>query len=59
MDELDYSEQSHAIGPYHRRLDHVHYVKNTEEYNKLHHDALSDPVSMFIYRLFDQAGAPG
>ncbi|OCB84911.1 hypothetical protein A7U60_g8133 [Sanghuangporus baumii] len=58
MDELDQSEQSHAMGLYHCRLVHFHYVKNTEEYNKLHHDALSDPVSMFIYRLFDQAGAP-
>ena len=58
MDELDQSEKSHAMGLYHRRLVHFHYVKNTEEYNKLHHDALSDPVSMFIYRLFDQAGAP-
>ena len=58
MDKLDQSEQSHAMGLYHRRLVHFHYVKNTEEYNKLHHDALSDPVSMFIYRLFDQAGAP-
>lgn len=57
-DELDQSEQSDAIGLYHRRLVHFHYVKNTEEYNKLHHDALSDPMSMFIRRLFDQAGAP-
>ncbi|KAJ7731138.1 protein kinase subdomain-containing protein PKL/CAK/Fmp29 [Mycena maculata] len=46
MDELDQSEQSHAVGLYHRRLVHFHYVKNTEEYNKLHHDVLSDPVSM-------------
>ena len=58
MDELDPSEQSHAMGLYHRRLVHFHYVKNTEEHNKLHHDALSDAVSMFICRLFDQAGAP-
>ncbi|KAN0082432.1 Protein kinase-like domain containing protein [Tylopilus felleus] len=58
MDKLDQSEQSHAMGLYHRRLVHFHYVKNTREYNKLHHDALSDPVSMFICRLFDQAGAP-
>ncbi|KAL5480871.1 hypothetical protein ACEPAI_9811 [Sanghuangporus weigelae] len=57
-DELDQSEQSDAMGLYHRRLVHFHYVKNTEKYNKLHHDALSDPVSMFIHRLFDQAGAP-
>ena len=58
MDKLDQSEQSRATGLYHRRLVHFHYVKNTEEYNKLHHDALSDPVSMFICRIFDQAGAP-
>jgi hypothetical protein len=51
MDELDQSEQNHAMGLYHRRL--VHF-----QYDKLHHDALSDPVSMFIYHLFDQAGAP-
>ncbi|EKM79538.1 hypothetical protein AGABI1DRAFT_74635 [Agaricus bisporus var. burnettii JB137-S8] len=58
MDELDQSEQNHAMGLYHYRLIHFHYVKNTERYNKLHHDVLSDPVSMFIYRLFDQAGTP-
>jgi len=58
MDELDQSEQSHAMGLYYCRLVHFHYVKNTEEYNKLHHDALSDPMSMFICRLFDRAGAP-
>jgi len=58
MDELDQFEQSHETGLYHRRLVHFHYVKNMEEYNKFHHDVLSDPVSMFIYRLFDQAGVP-
>lgn len=58
MDKLDQSEQSQAMGLYHSRLVHFQYVKNTEEYNKLHHDALSDPVSMFICRLFNQAGAP-
>ncbi|TFY77349.1 hypothetical protein EWM64_g6662 [Hericium alpestre] len=58
MDKLDQSEQIDAIGLYHRCLVHFHYVKNTEEYNKLHHDALSDPVSTFICCLFDQAGAP-
>ncbi|KAF8992665.1 hypothetical protein BDQ17DRAFT_1369173 [Cyathus striatus] len=56
--ELDQSEQSYAMGLYHRRLVHFHYVKNTEEYNLLHHDALRDPVSMFIRRLYDKAGAP-
>ena len=57
-DELDQSEQSDAMGLYHRRLVHFHYVKNTKEYNKLHHDAMWDPVSMFIRRLFYHAGAP-
>ena len=37
MDELDQSEQSHAMGLYHCRLVHFHHVKNTETYNKLHH----------------------
>ncbi|KAF8992666.1 hypothetical protein BDQ17DRAFT_1369179 [Cyathus striatus] len=58
MDELDKYEQSDAMGVYHSRLVHFHYVKNTEEYNLLHHDASWDPVSMLIRRLFDQAGAP-
>jgi hypothetical protein len=58
MDKLDQSEQRHAIGLYHHHLIHFHYIKKMEEYNKLHHNALSDPVSMFIYRLFDQASAP-
>lgn len=43
---------------YHCRLVHFHYVKNTERYNKLHLQALSDSASMFICRLFEQASAP-
>ncbi|KAF4605407.1 hypothetical protein EYR40_004191 [Pleurotus pulmonarius] len=58
INELDQSEQNHAMELYHRRLVHFHYVKNTEQYNKHHHQAFSDPISMFIYRLFDQAGSP-
>ncbi len=58
MDELDESEQSFAKELYFSRFVHFHYVKNTEQYNKLHHDAMSDDLSMFIYRLFTQAGAP-
>jgi serine/threonine protein kinase len=58
MVELDQSKQNYAMGLYQCRLVHFHYVKNTKEYNKLHHDALSDPMSMFICRLFDQAAAP-
>ncbi|KAJ7066446.1 protein kinase subdomain-containing protein PKL/CAK/Fmp29 [Mycena amicta] len=58
MDELGQSEQIHEIELYHSRLVHFHYVKNTEKYNKLHHDALSNYMSMFRHRLFDRAGAP-
>ncbi|KAI0789921.1 kinase-like domain-containing protein [Abortiporus biennis] len=58
MDELDQPEQANAIGLYHHRLVHFHYAMNTEKFNKLHHDTLSDPASMFIHRLFDQAGTP-
>ncbi|KAI0749858.1 hypothetical protein C8Q80DRAFT_1119995 [Daedaleopsis nitida] len=57
-EELDESELMGAIGLYHSRLVHFHYAKNTEEHNKLHHDALSDPVSTFIHQLFERAGTP-
>ena len=55
---MNQSEQTLERGLYHRRLVHFHYVKYTEKYNKLHYDAMSDLVSMFLFRLFDQAGAP-
>lgn len=58
VEKLDQDERVDAIGLYHRRLVHFHYAKNTEEYNKLHHDVMSDPVSMFVRRLFCQAGYP-
>ena len=58
MNDLDQSEQNLERGLYHCRIVHFHYVKNTEKYNKLHHGALSDLVSMFLFRLFDQADAP-
>ncbi|KAJ7768380.1 protein kinase subdomain-containing protein PKL/CAK/Fmp29 [Mycena metata] len=58
MNELDESERNHAMERYHSRFVHFHYVKNTAEYNKLHYEAMSDPVSVFVYRLFAQAGTP-
>lgn len=58
MGELDEDEQSHARELYHSRLVHFHYVKSTEAYNKRHYDAVFDPVSILLYRLFAQAGAP-
>ncbi|KAF8154516.1 hypothetical protein B0H34DRAFT_716832 [Crassisporium funariophilum] len=58
MDELNKYEKSIEMGIYHRRLVHLHYVKNTMKYNKLHYDAVFDRVSMFLYRLYDHANAP-
>ncbi len=47
-----------AVGLHHALRVHFHYAKGTEELNNLHHDALSDSASIFIRRLFYQAGAP-
>ncbi|KAJ3754459.1 kinase-like domain-containing protein [Lentinula raphanica] len=57
-DTMEGSELMEAVGLHHARLVHFHYVKDTEELNKLHYDALSDSTSIFIRRLFYQAGAP-
>lgn len=57
MNELGESERSHAMGLYHRRLVHFHYVKNTEEYNNSI-VTRSLTQSMLIYRLFYEARAP-
>lgn len=57
-DKMEESELMEAVGLHHARLVHFHYAKGTEELNKLHHDALSDPASAFVRRLFYQAGAP-
>lgn len=56
MEDLDEAEQSRAKDLYHRRSVHYHYVKNTEECNKLHYAALTDPVGLFRRRLFHHAG---
>ncbi|KAF7794383.1 hypothetical protein EIP86_005517 [Pleurotus ostreatoroseus] len=58
MDKLDKSKQSYEIGLYNARLVHFHYVKNTQEYNRLHFDILFDHVYVLVRRLFYQAGAP-
>ncbi|KAH8916403.1 hypothetical protein BT69DRAFT_1228530 [Atractiella rhizophila] len=57
-DKMEESELMEAVGLHHARVVHFHYAKGTEELNKLHHDALSDSTSMFIRRLFYQAGTP-
>jgi hypothetical protein len=55
---LDKAEQSRAKEIYHRRFVHYHYIKNTEEYNELHYEALTDPVGILRRRLFHYAGDP-
>ena len=58
MDELNEAEQSREIELYFSRYVHLHYAMYTHEYNELHHDALWDPISILIRRLFDHSGAP-
>jgi hypothetical protein len=55
---MEESELIQAVGLHHARLVHFNYAKGTKGLNKLHHDALLDPASAFIRRLFYQAGAP-
>ncbi|KAJ7221939.1 kinase-like domain-containing protein [Mycena rebaudengoi] len=50
--------QNHAEEVYRRRLVHYHYVTNTEEYNKPHYDALTDPMCVLRSRLFHHANNP-
>ncbi|KAI1797444.1 kinase-like domain-containing protein [Ganoderma leucocontextum] len=56
--EMEESELMEAVGLHHARLVHYHYAKATEELNELHHNALSDSASLFVRRLFYQAGSP-
>ncbi|KAJ4464880.1 protein kinase subdomain-containing protein PKL/CAK/Fmp29 [Lentinula edodes] len=58
LNKLNESEQNRERALYHSRLFHLHYVKNTKEYNRRHLDLIIDPISMFLCRLFDGAGAP-
>ncbi|KAL5523379.1 hypothetical protein ACEPAF_1646 [Sanghuangporus sanghuang] len=58
FDELDETERTEAEEVYGRRLVHYHYVKNTEECNKPHYDAMTDFMCVLRCRLFDHAGNP-
>jgi hypothetical protein len=58
LDDLDENQQSREMELYRRRLVHYHYVKNTEEYNKLHYAALTDPMGVLRRRLFGHASDP-
>jgi hypothetical protein len=58
LDDLDKTQQSGEMELYRRRLVHYYYVKHTEEYNKLHYAALTDPIGMLRRRLFGHASDP-
>lgn len=58
FDDLDKTKQSQEMELYCRRLIQYHYVKNTEEYNKLHYAALTDPEGVLRRRLFCYASDP-
>ena len=58
FDELDETERTEAEEVYRRRLVHYHYVQNTEECNKPHYDALTDPMCVLRSRLFHHASNP-
>ena len=53
---LDEAEKIQAKELYRSRLDHYHYVRNTEEYDKHHCAALTEPFGMLRRRLFYHAG---
>ena len=56
--ELDGPGRTRAEEVYRDRLDHYHYVTSTEECNKLHYAALTDPMYALRGRLFRHAGSP-
>ena len=58
FDELEETERTAAEEVYRRRLVYYHYVTNTEEYNKPHYDALTDPMCVLRSGLFHYASNP-
>ncbi|KAG2366298.1 protein kinase subdomain-containing protein PKL CAK Fmp29 [Suillus spraguei] len=58
LDDLDETQQSREMELYRRCLIHYHYVKNSEECNKLHYAALTDPMGVLRRRLFCHASDP-
>ena len=58
LDELEEAERTEAQEIYRRRLVHYHYVRNTEECNKPHYDAMTDPMCVLRSRLFHHASNP-
>ncbi|KAL5501072.1 hypothetical protein ACEPAH_9459 [Sanghuangporus vaninii] len=55
---LDEIQQSVEMELYRRRLVYYRYVKNVEEYSKLHYAALTDPMGVLRRRLFCYASDP-
>ena len=43
---------------YRRRFIHCHYLKNTEQYNKLHYAALKNSSMVVLRRLFYHSSFP-
>ncbi|KIY45791.1 hypothetical protein FISHEDRAFT_66846 [Fistulina hepatica ATCC 64428] len=58
FDKLEATKRNAAEEVYRRRLVHYHYITNTEEYNKPHYDALTDPMCVLRSRLFHHASNP-
>lgn len=58
LGDLDESEQNRQKELYRDRLVHYHYMKSTEEFNKVHHMALTSPLGTLRRRLFDYTGEP-
>ena len=58
FDELDGTGRTRAEELYRDRLVHHHYVMSTEECNKLHYAAFTDPMYALRSRLFQHAGSP-
>lgn len=58
LGNLDETQQNKEMELYRRRLVHYLYVKNTEEYNKLHYAALTEYMGMFRPCLFSHASEP-
>ena len=57
LDDLDETQKGGEMELCRRRF-HYHYIKNTEECNKLHYAALTDPMGVLRRRLFCHASDP-
>lgn len=58
FNELDGTERARAEEAYRDRLVHYYYVTSTEECNKLHYAAFTDPMYALRGRLFQHASSP-